>query len=83
MSNNNDKYELLCKSTDDDSVLNKNKIMIPIKGKKDYYNISSNNSILTNKILKFILIFIGSTLSVILISIFLIKQIKNYIKKNK
>jgi hypothetical protein len=81
MSNTNDKYELLCKSTDDDKMLNKEKVLLPFK----YNNRSDklNNSILTNNIIKFILIIIGTTLGVILIGSWLMRNFNIILKKNK
>jgi hypothetical protein len=84
MSNTKDKYELLCKSTDDDNILNNDKIMVPfnVKNKENNYNISySSNSIVTNKIIKIILIAIACILVLIFFSVLIMRALNNYLKK--
>lgn len=79
MSSTNDNYELLCNPTDDDITLNREKILIPYKSKNKLksLNVSSYNSGFTNRIIKYILIIIGSIIGITLIFIKLIQYLNS------
>lgn len=73
----NDKYELLCQPTDDDTTLNKDKVLVPYKNIIDSDN---EVSILTKKIITIILIILASIITIILFGI-LAKRLYNNYKK--
>ena len=75
MSNDsNDKYELLCKSTDDTKILNKEKLLVPFKTDATP---DTEGTILTKKIMKIILISLLSVIIIILFAILLKRMFDN------
>lgn len=70
----NDKYELLCKPTDDNKMLNKERLLVPFKTD---LNSDTKGTIISKKIMKIVLISLLSIIIIILFAILLKRMFDN------
>lgn len=77
----NDKYELLCQPTDDDDVVNRERIIVPFKNDDNIYP-DNEVSIITKKNIMIILISISSIILIILFGVLVKRLYINYKKSS-